>query len=77
MQNLQKDNPNAANATSAGHRSQPGGAKSSKPLTLQSHEAISAIFKLISDKETGREGIQKLYEFKVSGEKTYSRSRII
>lgn len=66
VQNLQKDSPNAANTTGGGQRSQPSGAKLSKPLSTQSHEAISAIFKLISDKETGREGIQKLYEFKVS-----------
>lgn len=33
-------------------------------MSLQANEAISNIFKLISDKETGREGIQQLYEFK-------------
>lgn len=33
-------------------------------MSLQAHETMSNIFKLISDKETGREGIQQLYEFK-------------
>lgn len=56
VQNIQKDNQNS------GSRPQ---STPSKRNTVQSHEAVSAIFKLISDKETKQEGIQKLYEFKV------------
>lgn len=60
MQNLQKENPNPI-----GQKSQPSSAsKSSKRISLQAHEQISNIFKLISDKETGRDGIQQLFEFK-------------
>lgn len=36
----------------------------SKRLTKQTHETMSYIFKLISDKETSKEGLTKLYQFK-------------
>lgn len=61
-QNIQKDNQNS------GTRSQ---STPSKRNTVQSHEAVSAIFKLISDKETKQEGIQKLYEFKVCARRIF------
>lgn len=35
-------------------------------FSKHTHETLSQIFKLISNKETGTDGIQKLYEFKVS-----------
>lgn len=55
-QNIQKDGQSPGNRTQT---------TPSKRNAVQSHEAVSAIFKLISDKETKQEGIQKLYEFKV------------
>lgn len=35
-------------------------------ISNQAHETMSQIFKLISDKETKHQGLQKLYDFKVS-----------
>ncbi|XP_037896090.1 protein mini spindles isoform X4 [Glossina fuscipes] len=34
-------------------------------ITYQTHETMSQIFKLISDKETKQQGLQKLYDFKM------------
>lgn len=58
LKNLQKDNPSAANT--------PGKLSGNKRVSLQTHEAMQSIFTLISNKETGRDGLEKLHEFKVS-----------
>lgn len=63
LKNLQKDNPNAVNSPA---KPQNVSAKSNKRISLQTHEAMQSIFTLISTKETGRDGLEKLYEFKVS-----------
>lgn len=63
FQNIQKDGQSPGNRTQT---------TPSKRNTAQNHEAVSAIFKLISDKETKQEGIQKLYDFKVIVKTTFS-----
>lgn len=37
-----------------------------KRMSHQTHDTVSQIFKLISDKDTKQQGLQKLYDFKVS-----------
>lgn len=39
-------------------------------ISKQTHEAMSNIFKLIAHKDKGQEGIEQLYEFKVSDHST-------
>lgn len=36
-----------------------------KRISHQTHDTVSQIFKLISDKDTKQQGLQKLYDFKV------------
>ncbi|XP_037921963.1 protein mini spindles isoform X4 [Hermetia illucens] len=63
LKNLQKD----ANGgqTSASPQRSLSAKEQSKKMSNQTQEAMSQIFKLISDKETSKLGLAKLYEFKV------------
>lgn len=47
--------------------------RSEKRLSRSTHEQVTNIFKLISDKETSQEGLSQLYDLKVSkfNEKSY------
>lgn len=62
LKNLQKD----ANGgqTSASPQRSLSAKEQSKKMSNQTQEAMSQIFKLISDKETSKLGLAKLYEFK-------------
>lgn len=74
MEKLQKDGGSSGNATNGNSNvvspqrgNQQGGVKDQKQrMTKQMHDSISCIFKLISDTQTSKEGIAKLYDFKVN-----------
>uniref|UniRef100_B3P0X8 GG16976 n=1 Tax=Drosophila erecta TaxID=7220 RepID=B3P0X8_DROER len=60
LKNFQKD------GSAAGIAASPQRAKeiASKRISHQTHDTVSQIFKLISDKDTKQQGLQKLYDFK-------------
>ncbi|XP_034663855.1 protein mini spindles isoform X2 [Drosophila subobscura] len=60
LKNFQKD------GSSAGTGASPQRAKeiASKRISHQTHDTVSQIFKLISDRDTKQQGLQKLYDFK-------------
>ncbi|XP_059619515.1 protein mini spindles isoform X2 [Phlebotomus argentipes] len=70
---LKKDGGSSGNPTNGNSNlvspqrgSQQGSVKDQKQrLTKQTHDTISCIFKLISDTQTSKEGIAKLYDFKL------------
>lgn len=64
LKNLQKEGnlPSSSPQRSASSRD----LQSKQRISNQAHETMSQIFKLISDKETKQQGLQNLYEFKVS-----------
>ncbi|KRF99998.1 uncharacterized protein Dwil_GK13258, isoform D [Drosophila willistoni] len=64
LKNFQKDG--AIVGTNASPQRQQGGAKevASKRISHQTHDTVSQIFKLISDRDTKQQGLQKLYDFK-------------
>lgn len=43
----------------------------SKRISHQTHDTVSQIFKLISDRDTKQQGLQKLYDFKVCFQKIF------
>ncbi|KMZ03269.1 protein mini spindles isoform X4 [Drosophila simulans] len=60
LKNFQKD------GSAAGIGASPQRAKeiASKRISHQTHDTVSQIFKLISDRDTKQQGLQKLYDFK-------------
>uniref|UniRef100_A0A6B2EE03 Putative microtubule-associated protein n=1 Tax=Phlebotomus kandelakii TaxID=1109342 RepID=A0A6B2EE03_9DIPT len=70
---LKKDGGSSGNPTNGNSNlvspqrgSQQGSVKDQKQrMTKQMHDSISCIFKLISDTQTSKEGIAKLYDFKL------------
>lgn len=69
LKNIQKDTTTPS-TTSVSRNNKPAlttpqSPSSTKHLSNQVHEAMSNILSLISNRETGKEGIAKLYEFKV------------
>ncbi|XP_033245413.1 protein mini spindles isoform X4 [Drosophila miranda] len=60
LKNFQKD------GSSVGTGASPQRAKeiASKRISHQTHDTVSQIFKLISDRDTKQQGLQKLYDFK-------------
>ncbi|XP_055712026.1 protein mini spindles isoform X3 [Phlebotomus papatasi] len=70
---LKKDGGSSGNPTNGNSNvvspqrgNQQGGVKDQKQrMTKQMHDSISCIFKLISDTQTSKEGIAKLYDFKL------------
>lgn len=44
-----------------------------KRISHQTHDTVSQIFKLISDKDTKQQGLQKLFDFKVRSDMDLAR----
>lgn len=62
FQNVSKDQSNHNHGQSHSHQYK----DQHKRMSKATHETMSQIFKLISDKETGKEGLARLYQFKVT-----------
>ncbi|XP_055384465.1 protein mini spindles isoform X2 [Condylostylus longicornis] len=62
LKNIQKDGGGSGVSP---QRSNSGKDIQAKRFSNQTHETMTQIFKLISDKETSKQGFNKLYEFKV------------
>ncbi|XP_030375807.1 protein mini spindles isoform X2 [Scaptodrosophila lebanonensis] len=63
LKNFQKDGT-VANVGASPQRQLTSKESSSKRISHQTHDTVSQIFKLISDKDTKQQGLQKLYDFK-------------
>lgn len=61
-QSVQRDHP----SNDKGPQNSLNAAIKDRQISKQTHESMSQIFKLISDKETSKEGVARLYEFKVA-----------
>ncbi|KPU75563.1 uncharacterized protein Dana_GF11924, isoform G [Drosophila ananassae] len=60
LKNFQKD----GSVTASGASPQRAKEIASKRISHQTHDTVSQIFKLISDRDTKQQGLQKLYDFK-------------
>jgi cytoskeleton-associated protein 5 len=62
--NLQKDQPVSSNDTNQQTSQNHQQRSQQDRLNRNTHDQVSSIFKLISDKDTSKQGLKQLYEFK-------------
>lgn len=77
FQNFQKDGTLSGGTGSSGQRQFVAKDMGNKRISHQTHDTVSQIFKLISDKDTKQQGLQKLYDFKVSFERRTDSNLIL
>ncbi|XP_034486256.1 protein mini spindles isoform X2 [Drosophila innubila] len=64
LKNFQKDGTVSGTGVSPQRQQFTAKDMASKRISHQTHDTVSQIFKLISDKDTKQQGLQKLYDFK-------------